>query len=186
MTGGAVFPGIVLVGFMGSGKSSVGRVLARRFGAPFVDVDERIERAAGCTIRELFAMEGEPAFREREKDALRAAVSVKGCVVATGGGAFADEGNRALLRSYAPVVYLEAGVETLLARLSGEADPVTGDPVRPLLRGGDREKVVRDLLARRVPGYREADFTVRTDGRTMEEVAGMVAGWIERMEGRTR
>jgi shikimate kinase len=185
MNAGAKFPGIVLVGFMGSGKSSVGRVLARRFGAPLVDVDERIERAAGRPIRDLFAGEGEPAFREREKDALRAAVSVKGCVVATGGGAFADEGNRALLRSYAPVVYLEAGVDTLLARLSGDRDPVAGDPVRPLLRGGDREKVVRDLLERRIPGYREADFTVRTDGRTVEEVAAQVAEWIDRMEGRT-
>ncbi|HWS15491.1 MAG TPA: shikimate kinase [Candidatus Methylomirabilis sp.] len=185
MTGGAAFPGVVLVGFMGSGKSSVGRELARRFGAPFVDVDERIEQAAGCPIRDLFAREGEPAFREREKDALREAVSVKGCVVATGGGAFADEGNRVLLRSYAPVVYLETGVETLLARLSGEGDPMAEDPVRPLLRGGDREKVVRDLLSRRVPGYLEADFTVRTDGRTVEEVAVQVAGWIERMEGRT-
>ncbi len=185
MTGGAVFPGVVLVGFMGSGKSSVGRELARRFRAPFVDVDERIERTAGRPIRDLFAREGEPSFREREKDALREVVSVKGCVVATGGGAFADEGNRALLRSYAPVVYLETGVETLLERLSGEAEPTAGDAVRPLLRGADRENVVRDLLSRRIPGYREADFTVRTDGRTVEEVAGRVAEWLDRMEGRT-
>jgi len=185
MTGRKVFPGVVLVGFMGSGKSSVGRELARRFGAPFVDVDERIERAAGCPIRDLFAREGEPSFRRREKDALREAVSVKGCVVATGGGAFADEGNRTLLRSYAPVVYLETGVETLLERLFDEEDPTAGEAVRPLLRGADREKVVRDLLSRRDPGYREADFTVRTDGRTVEEVAGQVEGWLERMEGRT-
>lgn len=185
MTGGAVFPGVVLVGFMGSGKSSVGRELARRFGVPFVDVDERIELAAGCPIRDLFAREGEQAFRLREKDALREVVSVKGCVVATGGGAFADEGSRILLRSYAPVVYLETGVETLLERLFGGVDPMAGDPVRPLLRGGDREKVVLDLLSRRVPGYREADFTVRTDGCTVEEVAEQVAGWIERLEERT-
>jgi len=185
MNGRKVFPGVVLVGFMGSGKSSVGRELARRFAAPFVDVDERIEEAAGCTIRDLFAREGEPTFREREKEALREVVSVKGRVVATGGGAFADDGNRALLRTYAPVVYLEAGVETLLARLSGEADSAAGEAVRPLLRGADREKVVRDLLSRRVPGYREADFTVRTDGRTVGEVAGQVEAWLERMEGRT-
>lgn len=178
MTRGEAFPGVVLVGFMGSGKSSVGRVLAHRFGAPFIDVDERIERAAGCAIRELFAREGEPAFRAREKSALREALSVKGCVVATGGGAFADEGNRDLLRSYAPVVYLEAGVETLLERL-------TGDAGRPLLLGGEPEEIVRELLSRRIPGYREADFTVRTDGRTVEEVAAEVAGWIERTEGRT-
>jgi shikimate kinase len=173
----AAFRGVVLVGFMGSGKSSVGRVLARRFGAPFVDVDERIESAAGCRIRDLFGREGEPAFRVRERAALRDVLSVKGCVVATGGGAFADEENRALLRSYAPVVYLEAAVQTLLDRLAGDLG-------RPLLRGGDREEVVRELLSRREPGYRTADMTVRTDGRTVEDVAGLVADWIDRMEGR--
>ncbi|MGB5197843.1 MAG: shikimate kinase, partial [Candidatus Deferrimicrobium sp.] len=98
MNRGAAFRGVVLVGFMGSGKSSVGRELSRRFGAPFVDVDERIESAAGSTIRDLFAREGDPAFREREKAALRDALSVKGCVIATGGGAFSDEENRVLLR----------------------------------------------------------------------------------------
>ena len=159
------FRGVVLVGFMGSGKSSVGRALARRFGVPFIDVDERIESAAGCRIRDLFSREGEPAFRAREKAALRDALSVKGCVIATGGGAFADEENRVLLRSYAPVVYLETAVETLLERLSGDLG-------RPLLRGGEREEVVRDLLSRREPGYRTADMTVRTDGRTVKEVAG--------------
>ncbi len=178
MNRGEAFPGIVLVGFMGSGKSSVGRELARRFGVPFVDVDAWIEAAAGCRIRDLFAREGEPAFREREKAALREVLSVKGCVIATGGGAFADEENRVLLRSYAPVVYLDTAVETLLERLSADLG-------RPLLRGGDREEVVRALLARRIPGYRTADVTVRTDGRTVEEVAGQVADWIDRTEGRT-
>ena len=178
MNRGEAFPGVVLVGFMGSGKSSVGRELARRFGAPFVDVDERIESAAGCRIRDLFAREGEPAFRAREKAALRDALSVNGCVIATGGGAFADEENRALLRAYGPVVYLEAAVETLLGRLAADLG-------RPLLRVEDREAVVRALLSRRVPGYRTADLTVRTDGRTVDEVAGQVADWIDRTEGRT-
>lgn len=179
MNRGEAFPGVVLVGFMGSGKSSVGRKLARRFGVSFVDVDERIESAAGCRIRELFNREGEPAFRVREKAALRDALSVKGCVIATGGGAFADEENRVLLRSYAPVVYLEARAETLLERLAGDLG-------RPLLRGGDREEVVRELLSRREPGYRTADVTVGTDGRTVEDVAAQVADWIERTEGRAR
>jgi len=177
MSRGGAFPGVVLVGFMGSGKSSVGRELARRFRAPFVDVDAWIESATGCRIRDLFAREGEPAFREREKAALREILSVKGCVIATGGGAFVDEENRVLLRSYAPVVYLDAAVETLLERLAADLG-------RPLLRGGDREEVVRELLSRREPGYRTADVTVRTDGRTVEDVAGQVADWIDRTEGR--
>ena len=177
MNRGGSFPGVVLVGFMGSGKSSVGRELARRFGVPFVDVDAWIESATGCRIRDLFAREGEAAFREREKAALREVLSVKGCVIATGGGAFVDEENRVLLRSYAPVVYLDAAVETLLGRLAADLG-------RPLLRGGDREEVVRELLSRRVPGYRTADVTVPTDGRTVEEVAVQVADWIDRTEGR--
>jgi shikimate kinase len=75
------------------------------------------------------------------------------------------------------VVYLDTAVETLLERLAADLG-------RPLLRGGDREEVVRALLSRRVPGYRTADVTVRTDGRTVEEVAGQVADWIQRTEGR--
>jgi shikimate kinase len=176
MTRRTGFPGVVLVGFMGSGKSSVGVELARRVGAEFVDVDAWIERASGREIRELFAVEGEDAFRLREKAALREILSVKGRVVATGGGAFMDEGNRALLKGYGPVVYLEAMPETILHRLSGDSD-------RPLLRGGDRERVARDLLERRIPGYRKADFTVPTDDRTVPEVAGRIVELLSKVEG---
>jgi shikimate kinase len=177
MTAGRAFPGVVLVGFMGSGKTSVGKVLARKLRADFVDVDERIERAAGKAIRDIFAAEGEPAFRERERAALREALSVPGRVVATGGGAFLDEGNRALLSAYAPVVYLEARPETLLARLPEDSD-------RPLLRGDDRGRVVRDLLARRAQGYRKADHTVATDGLAVGEVADRVVELLTKTERR--
>jgi shikimate kinase/3-dehydroquinate synthase len=177
MMAGKAFPGVVLVGFMGSGKTEVGKELARRFAVPFVDVDARIESAAGCSIRELFAREGETAFRERERAAIRELFPGKGCVIATGGGAFADAENRRLLKSCAPVVYLETSVATLLGRLEADTD-------RPLLGTGNRRAVVEELLARRVPGYREADFTVRTDGRTVEEVADRIARWILRREDR--
>jgi shikimate kinase len=177
MTAGRAFPGVVLVGFMGSGKSAVGRELARRLGTGFVDVDERIERASGKSIPDIFSAEGEPAFRAREKAAIREALSVPGRVVATGGGAFLDGENRALLSAYAPVVYLEARAETLLARLAGDSG-------RPLLRGEDRGRVVRDLLARREPGYRLADHTVVTDGLTVDEVADRVAGLLTKPERR--
>lgn len=165
------------MGFMGSGKSSVGKELARRVGAEFVDVDQWIERSSGRKIRELFAGEGEAAFRLREKAALREVLAVKGRVVATGGGAFMDEGNRALLEGYAPVVYLEAKPETILKRLSGDSD-------RPLLRGGDRERVARDLLERRISGYRKAAFSVATDDRTVAEVADRVAELLAKREGK--
>jgi shikimate kinase len=170
------FPGVVLVGFMGSGKSSVGRELARRSGAEFVDVDAWIETAAGRSIRELFAAEGEPAFREREKGALQEVLAVRGRIVATGGGAFMDEGNRMLLRTYGPVVYLEAAAETIVERLARDAH-------RPLLAGGDREGTVRDLLARRIPAYRLADYAVRTDGRLVRDVAERILALLESREG---
>jgi shikimate kinase len=177
MRAGKPFPGVVLVGFMGSGKSSVGSEVARRVRAEFVDTDELIERAAGKSIRELFAAEGETAFRERENAVLREALSIPGRVVATGGGAFMDEGNRERLKAYASVVYLEASPEAILERLSGASD-------RPLLRSGERGRIVRELLARREPGYREADHTVRTDRRTVSEVAQEIVELLQKTEGR--
>jgi len=175
MTSSGDFPGVVLVGFMGSGKSSVGRELARRIGAEFVDVDTWIEESTGRSIQEFFATEGEPAFRELESAALREVLAVRGRVVATGGGAFQEERNRRLLKEYGPVVYLEAEVRTILRRVSGNLK-------RPLLRGGDPEKIVRDLLERRVEGYRLADYAVPTDERTVTQVAERIVELIGKRE----
>ncbi len=157
----------VLIGFMGAGKSAVGRVVAGRLGAEFLDLDVRIESAAGRSVGEIFASQGEEVFREMEKHAIREAVSVPGRVIAAGGGAFVDPGNRALLLGYAPVIFLDASPETVIARLARDAS-------RPLLQGGDREARVRDLMARRRPSYAEADATVDTDGLTVLQVAGRV------------
>lgn len=176
MTAVRRFPGVILVGFMGSGKSSVGRELARRTGAEFVDADEWIEKKAGRSIRDLFADEGEPAFRERERAALREILAVQGRVVAAGGGAFLDEENRKLMRAYGPVVYLEASAGTVLRRLAR-------DSKRPLLQGADRGSIVRDLLDRRVPEYRRADHTVPTDGLTVTQIAGRIIGLLKTREG---
>ncbi len=164
MAAAADFPGVVLVGFMGSGKSSVGKELARRTGAEFVDVDSWIERNTGREIRALFAEEGEAVFREMERNILKDVFAVKGRVVAAGGGAFLDEENRKAMKAYAPVVYLETEAGTLLRRLAG-------DRRRPLLQGADRESIVRELLERRIPEYRKADHIVPTDGLMVEEVA---------------
>ncbi|MGB3399843.1 MAG: shikimate kinase [Candidatus Deferrimicrobiaceae bacterium] len=159
--------GAVLVGFMGAGKSSVGKVLARRLGAEFLDVDERIEDDAGKTVEEIFATEGEQAFRGRERMAIRDAVSVPGRVIATGGGSFLDDDNRKRLRAYAPVVLLDISPATALARLAG-------DTLRPLLSGEDREKAVTELMERRRPAYRKADFRVSTENLTAARVAEKV------------
>jgi len=156
--------GAVLVGFMGAGKSSVGRVLARRLRAEFLDLDERIEAEAGKTVAEIFATDGERAFRKRESMAIRDAVSVPGRVIATGGGSFLDDDNRKRLKAYAPVVFLDISPATALARLGR-------DTSRPLLPGEDREKAVTELMERRRPAYLQADFRVSTENQTPARVA---------------
>lgn len=169
------FRGAVLVGFMGSGKSVVGRELAKRLGAGFVDLDERIEASAGMTVSEIFARAGEAAFREMERDAVREAAAVPGRVIAAGGGAFLDPANRERLKGYGPVIYLEVSPETVLERLSG-------DRSRPLLSGAaeEKERAVRELMARRDASYRMADFTVRADGGTVAWVVDRVAELLRR------
>jgi shikimate kinase len=164
---------VVLVGFMGAGKSSVGKVLAERLGAEFVDVDERIEETSGKSVGEIFASRGEGTFREMEKAAIRDAVSVPGRVVAAGGGAFVDEANRRTLKAYAPVFFLDVSVESVLERLSG-------DRSRPLFPGGKEEGKLRKLMERRRPAYQEADFTVSTDDRSVPEIADRILALLAR------
>jgi len=173
--GAAARGAAVLVGFMGAGKSVVGRELARRLGAPFVDVDERIEAAAGRSIAEIFASEGEAAFRALEREAVLDAVSVPGGVVAVGGGAFVDEANRLALKAYAPVFFLEVSAATVLSRLRG-------DRSRPLLPRD--EEAVRELMARRAPCYAQADYRVDAETGTPAEVAARVARILAARRGR--
>ena len=169
------FPGVVLVGFMGSGKSTVGLEIARGTGAVFVDMDDWIEKKEGRAIREIFSKDGEAAFRSMEKAALKEILAVSGQVVAVGGGAFIDRGNQKLMKAYAPVVYLEVRAETVLRRLEG-------DDKRPLLHGKDRD-VARNLLARRVLEYSRADYTVSTDESTPPEIAGRIIDFLDKWEG---
>lgn len=161
------------MGFMGAGKSSVGRALAFRLGAEFVDVDSLIEAAAGRSIREIFASEGEEAFRERERAAIREAVDAPGRVIAAGGGAFVDPENRRLLKAYAPVFFLDVSPETVMKR-------IPADRSRPLLPGKEEARKLRDLMERRRPTYREADYTVSTDDRSVAEVADRILGLLSK------
>ena len=155
---------------MGAGKTSVGRALASRLKRPFHDTDADVEREAGASVAEIFAGEGEAAFRVRERAAVARLVDVA-AVVALGGGAMAEPETRALILAHGTSVYLRAKAETLLARV-GEAD------TRPLLAGLDAEGRVarlRELLAQREPAYGLADHVVDTDGRTLEAVVETIA-----------
>lgn len=147
-------PVIVLVGFMGCGKSSVGRLLATRLGWAFVDLDEDIERRSGHSIPEIFDREGEPKFRDLEhealQDQLRQARHGKARIVALGGGAFIEPRNHAALELEGVSIWLDCPVETLWERVSGD----TG---RPLAR---RREDFERLYRERRPHYQRADFTV--------------------------
>lgn len=154
---------MVLTGFMGTGKSSVGVRLAARLGAPFVDTDAIIERRTGRTIAALFA-DGEAHFRAAERQAIAEAVGVPRAVIATGGGAIVDPENLATLRAAAPVVCLTARPDVILRRTSGDA------AVRPLLAGGDAEQRIAALLDARATAYARADASVDTSDRPLDAV----------------
>lgn len=157
---------IVLIGLMGSGKSAVGRLLAEKLGRPFVDTDGLVEEAAGCPIPELFAREGEAAFREREAAVISAVAARDGQVVATGGGAVLRPANRAALRATGIVIWLHAPPEALYHRARAQ-----GIERRPLLAGQDPLSTLRALAEARASAYSEAaHHRVETDGRTLPDV----------------
>ncbi|MCL5966609.1 MAG: shikimate kinase [Deltaproteobacteria bacterium] len=165
----------VFVGFMGAGKSSVGKEVARRLEAEFVDVDERIAAEAGRSISEIFSSEGEGAFRAMEREAISEVVSRPGRVVAVGGGAFLDAANRRILKAYAPVFFLDVSAETARERLAG-------DRSRPLLPPDSAK--IEAMMAQRAPSYAEADFRIAAEGRSVEEVADEVERHLGRRRGR--
>lgn len=163
---------IVLVGPMGSGKSHVGRLLAARMGLDFADVDARIEADTGMPIPAIFASEGEAGFRARESRVLAETLAQSGQVVATGGGAVLDAGNRAVMRSATLVVYLQVDPAEQLRRLAGDAS-------RPLLDVDDRARRLAKLQAQREPLYREvASVVFQTSQRSAADVAEALAALI--------
>ena len=143
---------VVLVGFMGCGKTVVGSLLAQRLDWPLVDLDARIEASAGRSIPEIFAHQGEAVFRDLEHDELRRALEPQRQVIATGGGAFIAERNRALLEGRATSFWLDPGFDTLLARLTPEERAH-----RPLFRD---PAAARALYRERAPIYALADHRV--------------------------
>jgi shikimate kinase len=162
---------VVLTGFMATGKTEVGRKLAALLGATFVDTDALVESAAGRTIADIFAREGEPHFRALERTAVERACRVDGAVVATGGGTLLDPENRRRLAAAGPVVCLTASPEEVLRRVGGGAD-------RPLLAGGDRLARIRELLAARAEAYAAAAHTIDTTGLGVDDVVARVQALV--------
>lgn len=144
---------IVLVGIMGSGKSTVGRRLAQRLGLPFVDADTEIEKAANMTISEIFASHGEAYFRSGEERVIARLLQQGPQILATGGGAYMSEATREAIQKDGVSVWLKADLDTVMARVRKRSN-------RPLLQNPDPEGTLRALLAVRDPVYAQADLCV--------------------------
>jgi shikimate kinase len=158
---------IALIGFMGSGKSSVGRLVAELLGFEFVDTDALIETRAGCPISTIFAQQGEPAFRELEAATVRELAGLNQVVIATGGGLPTNPANLDSLRTHALVACLWSSPERLYERVRHQTH-------RPLLQVPDPLERIRTLLEQRTPCYREADVMIGTEGRGQREIAQQV------------
>lgn len=164
---------IFLVGPMGAGKSTIGRLLAAELHMPFVDADREIEQRCGASIAWIFDVEGEEGFRSREVAMLEELTARSGIVLATGGGAVLRPENRRNLVSRGFVVYLSASVRQQFKRTSKDKD-------RPLLQKGNPEETLRSLAEMRGPLYEDvADLVIDTDGKSPREVARKLAETIQ-------
>ncbi len=167
---------IVLVGLMGAGKTAIGRRLAARLGLPFIDSDREIERAAGCTITDLFAEHGEASFRDGERRVIARLLEGAPIVLATGGGAFMDARTRAAVRAAGAIsVWLRCDLPTLLRRTAGRTH-------RPLLAKGDPAEILAALMQTRHPIYAESDVIVDCDDQSQERTTERVLDAIDAYE----
>jgi len=159
---------IILVGFMASGKTSVGRALSRRCGWPRIDADEEIVSRAGKAIADIFQDSGEDAFRSLERAVISDLCGKSGRIIAGGGGSFIDDENRNTMLEGGTVFYLSALPETIHRRVTG-GNP--NAPARPLLAGGDPLERIKELLNQRAPAYSQAHHTIETDHLSPDQVA---------------
>ena len=167
---------ITLIGYRGCGKTTVAGPLAQRLGWRHIDADVVIEEAAGCTIREIFASEGEPGFRTRERATIVELLKQDRLVLAAGGGAILNADTRRDLRTAGPVIWLRASAATLAQRIAGDA---TTAARRPNLAGGGMTEV-ETLLAVREPLYREAaTLTVETEGLSIESIVAKIVDQLQ-------
>ncbi|RJG14855.1 bifunctional shikimate kinase/3-dehydroquinate synthase AroKB [Massilia cavernae] len=158
---------------MGAGKTTIGRLLARKLGMDFIDSDHEIEARTGASIPWIFEIEGEPSFRRREADVIRDLTARSGLVLATGGGAVLNPDTRALLKASGTVIYLRANVHSILARTAHDKN-------RPLLQTPDPRKKLEELTAQREPLYREvADLVIDTGRPNVQSMVNTILAQLE-------
>jgi shikimate kinase len=172
---------IILIGYRCTGKSSVGRQLADKLRLAFYDTDRMIVASIGKSIRELVAEKGWEAFREEEKNIIGKIAFLGPAVIALGGGAILDPENRATIQDKGTVIWLTAGLETILKRMS--SDSLNSDN-RPSLTEKGRQDEIRETLEQRISLYRQAaNIEVDTEGKTIEDVATEILSKMERDKG---
>jgi shikimate kinase len=164
---------VALVGLMGAGKSAIGKRLALKLGLPFVDADDEIERAAGCSIAEFFERFGETEFRAGERRVISRLLAGSPHVLSTGGGAYMDSETRALMKMHAITVWLRADLEVLHDRVRKRTH-------RPLLRQGDPREILERLISQRYPVYAEADLVVESTAQPVEVTTDQVLEALRR------
>ncbi len=168
-------PNLILIGPMGAGKSTIGRLLAAELSRDFLDTDHEIQARCGADIPWIFDVEGEAGFRDRETQMIDELTQREGVVIATGGGAVLREENRRMLRDRGTVIYLYTTVEQQLKRTAKDRN-------RPLLQRPDKEAVLREMFGVRDPLYRAtADLTVRTDRRGPRSVVNDIVRRVTRL-----
>jgi shikimate kinase len=158
---------LALIGFMGTGKTSAGRLVADHLHFQFLDTDEMIQTRTGHTIADIFTTNGEPTFRTLERDVVHELAGRTKTVISTGGGLPADPKNLASLKSHALVICLWASPEKIWERVRNQSH-------RPLLHDPDPQRKIRELLELRAPFYRQADVLINTDLRSAREVAQQI------------
>jgi len=158
---------VVLIGLMGAGKSTVGRRLAKALSVTFIDSDDEIKKAAGCSIEDIFELYGEAEFRAGEKRVMDRLMDEGPMVLATGGGAFMDPGLRQRLLHASTTVWLKADLDALVERTSRRGG-------RPLLSTGDPRKTLQKLITERYPVYQQATIAIDTNGATHDRAVDMI------------
>ena len=162
---------LILTGFSGTGKSHVGSVIACLHGSEFYDIDREIVKKSGRSIASIFEQEGEAHFRSLESQELQRACSASCAVVSTGAGAIINPDNYSVMTASGIIVCLDASPETINARLRQAPGMGEKQEIRPLLAGADPIKKIRELKAIRQTYYELADYTIQTDGLTVEDAA---------------
>ena len=155
---------IFLVGFMGAGKTTVGKALAEQLNYQFIDLDDLIEAATGKTVPEIFAAFGEAHFRQRETEMIQSCRGLKRTVIALGGGAYISTENRQIIETLGQAIWLDCPLHTIISRINFDGS-------RPLARA---ESELQELLSRRLPAYAQADFTVQVGDKTIAQVVDTI------------